>query len=63
MCRSICASSIKARHIKARAVKVCAIVLTGLSLVAPLSAHHVKQAKTSSLTITTSSPKARQLYE
>ena len=58
MCRSICASCIKAR-----ATKVCAIVFFGLSLVAPLSAHHVKPAKTSSLTITTSSPKARQLYE
>jgi tetratricopeptide (TPR) repeat protein len=44
-------------------VKACAVLVLGLSLAAPLFAHHVKKAETATLPVTTSLPKARALYE
>ena len=43
-------------------IKACAIFLFGLFLAAPLVAHHLKQGESKTLPITTSSPKARELY-
>ena len=42
--------------------KACAVVVLGLSMAAPLFAHHVKKGEGSTLPITTSSAKARELY-
>src|SRR5579863_6882517 len=39
------------------------IVLIGLGFAAPMYAHHLKQAATASMPVTTSSPQARSLYE
>jgi len=44
-------------------VKACAVFALGLSLAAPLYAHHVKRGSSTNLPITTSSAKARELYE
>ncbi|MGA2743096.1 MAG: hypothetical protein ABSE44_00250, partial [Candidatus Sulfotelmatobacter sp.] len=44
-------------------VKSPVVLALVLSLAAPLYAHHLKKGETSSLPITTSSPKARELYE
>lgn len=46
----------------APAVKGCAVLVLSLFVVAPLSAHHLKKADSTNLPITTSSPKARELY-
>jgi tetratricopeptide (TPR) repeat protein len=43
-------------------VHVCAVIALGLSLAAPLYAHHVKKGELTTLPVTTSSPKARELY-
>jgi len=43
--------------------KVCAVFTLALCLAAPLFAHHVKKGETSSLPVTTSSAKARELWE
>jgi tetratricopeptide (TPR) repeat protein len=43
-------------------LKVCAVLLFALGLAAPVFAHHLKKADTSTLPITTSSPRARALY-
>src|SRR6266568_3777874 len=43
-------------------LKSCAIVALALSFAAPLSAHHLKKGESSTLPVTTSSAKARQLY-
>jgi tetratricopeptide (TPR) repeat protein len=45
------------------ALKVCAVPVLALCLAAPLYAHHVKQGETTTLPVTTSAPKARELYE
>ena len=42
--------------------KACAVVALGLCLAAPLFAHHIKKAESSTLPITTSSVKARELF-
>src|SRR5579862_7468965 len=42
---------------------VCAIVVLALSLSVPTFAHHVKTAETKTLPVTTSSAKARELYQ
>src|SRR6267154_6703314 len=43
---------------------ICILVLAvGVCFAAPLYAHHVKQAATSAMPVTTSSPQARVLYE
>jgi tetratricopeptide (TPR) repeat protein len=44
-------------------MKACAVFVLGLSLAAPLYAHHVKRGSSTHLPITTSSAKARELYE
>ena len=43
-------------------LKVCAVLSFALGLAAPVFAHHLKKADTSTLPITTSSPGARALY-
>ncbi len=43
-------------------IKACVIAMFGLFLAAPLFAHHLKQGESRTLPITTSSPKARELY-
>jgi tetratricopeptide (TPR) repeat protein len=43
--------------------KSSVILALGLCLTAPLYAHHVKKGEAATLPITTSSPKARELYE
>src|SRR6202047_2521914 len=55
--------SIKAPSTKARSTKACAVLALGIFLAAPLHAHHVKKAGSVTLPVTTSSPKARELYE
>jgi len=47
------------RHIS---LKSWAVVALTLSFAAPLSAHHLKKGESSTLPVTTSSAKARQLY-
>ena len=42
---------------------ICAAVALSLSLTAPLFAHHLKEGKTATMPVTTSSAKARELYE
>jgi len=44
-------------------VKTSAVLALSLFIAAPLSAHHVKKSESASLPITTSSPKARELYQ
>ena len=60
---SIQARSTKARSIKARSMKVSAVLALGLSLAAPLYAHHLKKGESTTLPVSTASPKARDLYE
>src|SRR6202047_847657 len=55
--------SIKAPSTKARSTKACAVLALGIFLAAPLYAHHLKKGESTTLPVTTSSPKARQLYE
>ena len=43
-------------------LKTCAVLALALCLAAPLFAHHVGKGQTNSLPVTTSSPKARELY-
>jgi len=44
-------------------MKTYAVFVLALSLAAPLFAHHVQKGRSSTLPVTTSSPKARELYE
>lgn len=44
-------------------MKSCVVFALALCLAAPLYAHHVKKAETSTLPVTTSSAKARELYD
>jgi tetratricopeptide (TPR) repeat protein len=44
-------------------MKSCVVFALALSLAAPLYAHHLKKAETSTLPVTTSSSKARELYD
>jgi len=48
---------------RSSSIKSCVVFALALCLAAPLFAHHVKKAETSTLTVTTSSAKARELYE
>jgi hypothetical protein len=41
----------------------CAVFSLGICLAAPLYAHHVNKSESTAMVITTSSPKARELYE
>ena len=42
---------------------ICAVLILGVCFAAPVYAHHLKQAGTTSLPVTTSSAEARSLYE
>src|SRR5208283_5573889 len=42
---------------------ICVVLVLGACFAAPVYAHHLKQAGTTSLPVTTSSPQARALYE
>ena len=42
---------------------ICAALVFGLCAAAPVYAHHVKKASTTTMPVTTSSAKARALYE
>ena len=53
MLRSNCAVSIK----------TCAVFCLTVCLAAPMFAHHVQKATTAKMPVTTSSAKARELYE
>ncbi len=44
-------------------MNTCAVLALGLCLAAPLYAHHVKKGDSTTLPVTTSSAKARELYE
>src|SRR6202047_254774 len=55
--------SIKAPSTKARSTKACAVLALGIFLAAPLYAHHLKKGESTTLPVTTSSAKARALYE
>ena len=48
--------------VKAR-LRTCAVFALALSAAAPLFAHHIKKGETATLPVTTSSAKARELYE
>ncbi len=48
---------------RSSSVKTYAVFVLALSLAAPLFAHHVKKGGSTTLPVTTSSPKARELYE
>ena len=47
---------------RAISIKACAVAVFGLFVAAPLFAHHLKQGESRTMPITTSSPKARELY-
>ena len=49
--------------VKARSIKIGAVLVLGLCLVAPLYAHHLKKGETTNLPVTTTSPKALELYQ
>src|SRR3979411_2490124 len=51
------------RSIRALLTMVCAVFVLGFCLAAPLYAHHVKKGGSITMPVTTSSPKARELYE
>src|SRR3982074_3216785 len=51
------------RLICALLTMACAVIVLRLCPAAPLYAHHVKRAGSATLPVTTSSPKARELYE
>src|SRR5580704_17963133 len=42
--------------------KACAVFALGMCLTAPLYAHHIKKGESSTLPVTTSSAKARELF-
>src|ERR1019366_4537763 len=48
---------------RSSSMKTYAVFLLAICLAAPLFAHHVKKGESSTLPVTTSSPKARELYE
>ena len=51
------------RSICALHTLLCAVFALGICLATPLYAHHIKKASTTTMRVTTSSPKARALYE
>ena len=55
--------SVDARSLKTRSLNTCAILAFTLFLSAPLYAHHLKKGESATLPVTTTSPKARELYE
>ncbi len=53
----------QARSLRTRSLNTCSLPILVLLLAAPLYAHHLKKGETVALPVSTSSPKARQLYE
>jgi tetratricopeptide (TPR) repeat protein len=49
--------------LEARSIRIGAVLALGLCFAAPLYAHHLKKGETSTLPVTTTSPKARELYQ
>jgi tetratricopeptide (TPR) repeat protein len=49
--------------VKARSIRIGAVLALGLYLAAPLYAHHLKKGETTTLPVTTTSPKALELYQ
>ena len=47
----------------ALATTICALLILGLCRVVPVYAHHVEKSKSTTMPVTTSSDKARELYE
>jgi tetratricopeptide (TPR) repeat protein len=43
-------------------IRACAVIALGLTIAAPLFAHHVKKGESTTLPVTTASPQARELY-
>src|SRR3984957_4542576 len=58
---SICPTTIGPKTIWLKTI--CAVSALVLFLAAPLSAHHIKKGESATLPVTTSSPRARSLYE
>jgi tetratricopeptide (TPR) repeat protein len=61
--RSVKPRSVKTRSIEGRSLNSFAVLALSLFLAAPLYAHHLKKGNSTALPITTTSPKARELYE
>src|SRR3984957_2065220 len=62
----ICPTSIRPMTIGPKTIwlkTMCAVSAFVLLLAAPLSAHHIKKGESATLPVTTSSPRARSLYE
>jgi len=55
--------SVNARSLKNRLRNPCFMLALALFLAAPLYAHHLKKGESATLPVTTTSPKARELYE
>ena len=63
---TICPKTSRPRTIGPKAIwlkTICAVSGFVLFLAAPLSAHHIKKGESATLPVTTSSPRARSLYE
>jgi tetratricopeptide (TPR) repeat protein len=54
---------VNARYLKSRLRNTFSILALALFLAAPLYAHHLKKGESTTLPVTTTSPKARELYE
>ncbi len=48
---------------RTHSLRTCAVLALGLCLAAPMYAHHLKKAESATLPVTTTSPKARELYQ
>jgi tetratricopeptide (TPR) repeat protein len=55
--------SVNARYLKNRLRNTFSLLALALFLAAPLYAHHLKKGESTTLPVTTTSPKARELYE
>ena len=55
--------SVSARNLKNRLRNTFSMLALALFLAAPLYAHHLKKGESTTLPVTTTSPKARELYE
>jgi tetratricopeptide (TPR) repeat protein len=53
----------RSAYSKICALNICAVLALGASLSVPLYAHHLKKGESATLPVTTSSGKARELYE
>jgi len=55
--------SLNVQSLKNRLRNACSMLALALFLAAPLYAHHLKKGESTTLPVTTTSPKARELYE